>query len=552
MTREKMVESRQVQAWYRHSLPAVQAAHDNLQLAINAPNPRAVLYATSFEAPPPPPGVDSDGKSVSITQFSLFKCTRVIFNSEQRHRSSSRGNGIVGAGTLAHDPNAGSSLYFNSGIPEGGVQPRTNAVHPLRSLFAYLNPRPTANPIPKFLQLDPLHSPNFRRGLLVTLLGWFGAESHPHVSYIDSILFYTIDHGDAISKASFGLGTLYEAVYFEVNIPTKSSRDHNSSNNGPFMSYGAGYPGMINMESIRDRHQEQASFQSEKWTVFVLVEKPHPGTPGDTLRSHRVDMSAVNLDENFILPFQALNLGRSSQRANKGLETPWHLIAFPSRCINTSRIGFETWQPSPRQEPFSLNANPTGQPYQYTTGFNSSLAYQPPNPGPATFWSHEPTQQGPHSHQRAPPVMDPGSSAAYLQPDSASFPVMHEYQFPPSQPQSSFAVQQPSVPTTSRFMTYQHAPGQQQSRPRRHQHSASTPASTFAFPAPPSRARVAPPQQQTKEWLTRNIRMNTKGRMPLMEGSGIREEFWRDWMEGCRSGEVGVAWWENGQKSHVG
>ena len=496
---------RQAEPWYLHSLPAVSAAHNNLQSAVNAPSALAARHATSFEAPLPAPGVDSDGK-VNTVFFEHLRTPDIgIFTAVQKARYPPIDNGVVPARTPAQDANTGSSSFPDPPLSGGGTQPRPNVDPSFRSLLAHLNARPTVNPIPNFLQPDPRHVTNFRRGLLTTFLGWLATESEPQFTKIDAVCFYTVDYGDPTSKAGFQMGVLREAIKFEVSAPTKSSDS-----------------GTTRMGSMQGQYEEQASNQTEKWTVFVLVEQPHPGPPADTTRPQRVQMGSANSNTNFIHPFENLNLQQSSPSAPTRLETPWHLVAFPTRCISSMNSGVDTQQVPSSSVQSSFNPNPTGQTAQHTRARSAPFPSNDPSPhAPSSY-----TQSYMHQFPQPPTALP----AAMARPRGNNPHSSGPHRVTPRNPSTRARQAPPPLPTVSRSAEQQQQ--QQQQQHRRHQPTSAP------YPIPPSS------RPQTKEWVVRNARVNTGGRIPLMEGGWIQEQFWREWMEGCRIGEVGVAWWE--------
>ncbi|KAI9655180.1 MAG: hypothetical protein M1821_005663 [Bathelium mastoideum] len=445
-------------------------------MATNASDQEVALLASFFESPPPPPGVDMDGRLVY--DYLAYRHIQDGHSHDQREgRPKSKG--------LARDADSQTlpsldSTRFQKGtacdsLPTANPQhpppqpPRINTVR-FRSLLAYLNPWPTADAIPNFLRPDLSRYFNFRRGLLTIFLGWLEAQTCFEASQLDAVLFYTIDRGRTEEKAQFGLGVLHEAIAFEVGVPAAAN-----------------------------------SQEVVPWTVLVLVEKAHPGHPHDTSRRDRVAMDA---DANLVNQLRGLNMLGGSSTAPERSETPWHLVAFPSECIHTSWLELET----PQWPPQRSSSLPE-------VSSNSALIHNCANSRPDILQNRG--APGQTASQRVNTPMQQRTSGAT------------EANSRPAHPPTYAAVAAAALPAPLRITS---------SSSLRHNSNEGTPnhaaaTSSAAYPYPRMEAR-----------RTCHNRIHTRGRMPLMEGSGIREEYWREWMMGCLLGEVGIVWWEGEQR----
>ncbi|KAF2238363.1 hypothetical protein EV356DRAFT_573462 [Viridothelium virens] len=523
MKREKRNESRRIKKFFTQSLPHVHAAHDHMQFILQAPGFESTLQRTPFESPPPPPGVDNEGK----LQGSRAPRGRVISTAPQTlgNRSSSLASGT------------NTSCLRTTAVASEEFLPLTaDKNSPFRALLAYLNSRPTFNPIANFLQTDPAHLSNFRRGLLTTFLGWLGAESRPRVTHISAIKFYTRDRGEASLRLDFRESLLYEAIHFEVNIPDTSPHSHRSSSGELSIEdphnivSGAGLfgPEIIDKDDNMAKLQENehTSYQHGKWTVFVLVERPDPGHADDTMRNYRVETPAVDVGASFLNSFATLNLSHSRSRPLAKSEIPWHLIAFPSHCIYKSWAGVETVH-SERARHISTSSSIEADTVDL-------LRHPPPRASQSYALS---------GSQGANRSVSASSAIAYQHGERDPHPPLSPHRAGPTHHRAQYG-------STSRLFS---APSSYRrtarpcADPMRGQLLGETATSLSSRPS----SLAANPTEQAKHGMrerqTRNIRLQTGLRVPLMEGRGIRESYWEAWMEACRrGGEIGVVWWEGG------
>ncbi|KAL9097866.1 MAG: hypothetical protein Q9165_000192 [Trypethelium subeluteriae] len=529
MKREKRHEIRKNRNFLTQSLPRVHAAHDRMQFILQASDLESTLQFTPFESPPPPPGVDCEGK--------------LVINEEQKRRRAPEETVISTApqtlrkrSTTLTSGTKTSCDSTTAAVPEE-LSLTAGKNSPFRALLAYLNPRPTFNPIVNFLQIDPAHVPNFRRDLLTTFLEWLKAENRPQVTHIDAIKFYTRERNETSPRPCFAGGLLYEAIHFEVNIPDTSPHTYSSSV-GEFSAKesndivpGAGLfgPEIIhkNDTMAEPRDDKHTSYQHGKWTVFVFVERASPGHPNDTTRNYRVQTPDADLGASFINSFATLNLSHSRSRPLAKSEIPWHLIAFPSHCICKSWIGVETRH--------SERLRHTSTPPFIEADTADSLGHLVPEP--LRFHALSGSQ---------------GANKSV----SASSAVANQHGERDLHPLSSLCRADPTHRralhgATSRLSSapsaYHHTAQPRTDPTQRHLsgESARSPLSGSSSSSASSPGEQA--KQGTRERQTRNIRLRTGMRVPLMEGQGIRESYWEAWMEACRRGdEVGVVWWEGG------
>ena len=499
MQRGRQAERSRGRRWPPRTPLPVQIAHYRLQRAISLSDPRAAPYAIPFESPPPPPGVDLDGKLISA-------------------RLS------------------------------------------LSSRLAYLNHRPTFSSIRSFLRHDPLHVLDFRRGLLTTFLGWLEVEESQQVSRIDAISFYTMDGNNTEAKAGFGLYVLYEAIHFEVSVPLTDSHSRYAMLDENLMqsvqdTQSNDRPDDKNMDSDAEQRKKQDANQGDKWSVFVFVERLYPGASHDNVRTTRVGSGSVKSNVGFNNLLQDLSLAEKLPELSNEPQTPWHLIAFPSNCIHTSRVRNETVQEPSTRASRCHEGGSMDPPVRRTMSEHSVINRRsdthaatsgPDIPRQRTLGDSEPSTQQSCGQQR------PSRSATARQAPSSQ----QQTSVPP-RPTDTSSVLTTTVNTNS----YERPKSSGQAENNRQEQAVSSSThkfmSTFTFPRPSTQTHTSksehaslthhsvesPSHKQGRR--ARNIRLNTKGRMPLMEGNGIREQFWEPWMAACSKGEVGIVWWES-------
>ncbi|KAI9692058.1 MAG: hypothetical protein M1820_009561 [Bogoriella megaspora] len=544
----------------QQSMPWVQASHDRLQLALAAAVVPHKAQAAPFDCPPPPPGLDPDGRFIT-DHAGAASSPEEYSESKEPQTDNTRIRSGTSESSIVPQPLAirqrGNSRGQSS-RPSKDALPISDPVSIekqnlqefrkpsyMAPLLSYLNPTPTGSAVPNFLRPDDQHMEYFRRGLLTTFLGWLSTDPKPNIVEIDAISFYPISANPSQPDASilgerpqnmktlsFGSGLLKEAISWEVNVPTHVSAPQLLPSHTPWAEHQSytisaksvpGFdpktllptsrapnlpPGVAHTRSNQKYSFPPSQYLGGRWLVIVLVERPGSGAIGDSERARRV----LNPDPPTPHAFPAPTPAPAPSRGLGGV-TVDNMLRNPSNPLTRAKSIAD--RPSVTSAPSS--SQPPSQPQT-----NS-----PPKPRDSVPW-----------HLIALPV-----STITSRSTSTTSPPQPSPTPPPTSASSSTAKPLPST-AHEKF----------KSRQRRHKKRNSTlnPSTTTTASDVAAGSSEVEPEAEVEEKVqvktVTHLRIDTKGRLPLFEGCGVKEGWWQGWMETCGTGEVGVGWWEVGGK----